>query len=123
MDATRLASGSITGNHQYDAIIFNAPKADTGWKGTPGLIDAVLSSALDVLKPGGQMRFSGTSYMPGTPHLVELLRNRPPGYGYAYSSSFLSDEYGVPYNVFDSAGNRINVHWSLTTMSWYVFVK
>jgi RHS repeat-associated protein len=70
VDATTLGSDWVTAGKQYDAVVFNRPRADAPlWPKTPHntLVDEVLQSALNVLKPGGQMRFSasGGGRLPG----------------------------------------------------------
>jgi RHS repeat-associated protein len=130
VDAAKLEIGPVTGQNQYDAIVFNAPRAEGASvqsKGVSGdLVDAVLRSALHVLKPGGQMRFSSSGGMPATPRLQQRVRpgEWPVGYGSAYRGSlyFADPEgFGVPYQPINNQGSPLDVKWD--KMYWYVFVK
>jgi RHS repeat-associated protein len=124
VDARLLKSGAVTGANQYDTIIFTSPSAlgANRFRETNKLIDDVLKSALYVLKPGGQMRFSSTGNMPGHEHLKALMRQQPQGYSYAYPMPFLGDEYGVPYNVYTIYGQQLE-YVKFENMRWYIFVK
>lgn len=114
---------------QFDAIVFNAPRANAPlqFKSIHGdLVDAVLNSALSVLSPGGQMRFSSTGGMPAAPRLQQRVRpgEWPPGYANAYKGSryFADPEgFGVPYQPMSNEGKKLNVDWN--DMFWYIFVK
>jgi hypothetical protein len=124
VDATRLQYGWITSARPYDAIVFNAPKHESGSReATNLLVDNVLASALHVLKPGGQMRFSGTPAMPGMKHLDDLYRAKTaPGYQAVNRLGYLADlDFGVPYSVRDLHGNVLTRNPGI--MNWYVFTK
>ena len=129
VDATRLHEGWMTKYQQFDAVVFNAPRATAPlrFKSVHGdLVDAILSSALSVLAPGGQMRFSSSGGMPAANRLQQRVRANewPPGYSNAYQGSLYyadPDGFGVPYQPSTNENETLKVRWD--DMYWYVFVK
>jgi hypothetical protein len=101
VDARRLERGSYTATRRFDDIIFNAPRAESGFRPeTRILINQVLQSALFVLEVGGAMRFSSTDGMPGGDRLNILVNARPPGYINAFKRRYEVDtRFGVPYTI------------------------
>jgi hypothetical protein len=82
-----------------------------------------MARAVNILNPGGQMRFSATGGMYATPRLQSNIKNKKyPGYSNGYSIYYFADtEFGVPYIPTDMAGNQLNINWE--DMYWYIFVK
>jgi hypothetical protein len=124
VDATRLHEGSRTGNQRYDAIVFNAPRATTGdsWEqATSVLIDQTLTSAWGVLKPGGHIRFSSSTNMPGTPRLDELIESNPVGYVSQPKISYSADQpwFVSGYKPRTLTGKELGTK----TLTWYIFTK
>ena len=126
VDATGLDEiGTHTSLNRYDAVIFNAPKADSGGPRASGdLVDAVMASAIHVLKPGGQMRFSVSGGMLAWNRLYDNVRSkRYPGYSYGYRIPYFADsEFGVPYVPLRTGGSK-PIGTDLQDYFWYIFVK
>jgi len=125
VDATKLEYNSVTMGEQSDAIVFNNPRATTGWYSEAReLVNATLRSAWNVLKPGGEMRFSGTGRMPATGYLYGLVNQWPPptGYSNSYRMEYYADPlFGVYYQPLNNYGKPLRSN--LQESNWYAFVK
>jgi hypothetical protein len=125
VDATRLQTNPAIMGEQFDAVVFNNPRPITGWsEAGMRLVDNALSSASHVLKPGGEMRFSGTWRMPASPYLNSLVKGWPPpnSYSNSYTMGYFADPlFGVPYQPIRNEGNSLQI--DLMMSKWYVFVK
>ena len=124
VDGSRLGSGSYTSTQRFDDIVFNAPRAMSGWRGAAGdLVEDVLNSSLNVLSRPGHARFSSGGGMPAVPRLNSLVRpgNLPEGYSSAVRIPYLSDvDFGVPsYQPTNNDGNPLNL--TVDDLSWYIF--
>jgi RHS repeat-associated protein len=125
VDATNLQGGSYTKDHRFNDIVFNAPRAGQGWKKEAGdLVDATLSSALNVLTSPGYMRFSSGGGMPAVPRLDQRVRpgQGPSGYSSAIKIPYLSDvDFGIPTYVPRQNNGDPMTSPTLSQISWYIF--
>jgi hypothetical protein len=123
VDATRL--GAHFPRNRFSDVVFNAPRALTGWRGPAGdLVDAVLASARDVLRNSGAVRFSNGGGMPAGPRLEGYVANTgtyplPAGYVRPTKIPFPASEFGVRYTPRDNSGRPLAI--TTSEMFWYIF--
>ncbi len=144
VDGRELSSGNLTGNELFDDIVFNGPRAhapinpQTRQTVHPQLVQDVLSSSLDVLKPGGAVRVSSGGGMPAMWWLSGLETGRTPiPSGYRFFGGrgamkrkgrsglqFLEDRtFGLPSYVPTANGGTKILSIPLEDINWYVFTK
>lgn len=127
INATSLKTSFPT--ETFDAVVFNAPRSMQGWKAESGeLIDSVLNSATDVLKPQGEVRFSSTSGMPAGNRLNGYAKGGsanypvPEGYQVPGKTPYTSNStFGVKYTVRTNNGAALGNSTELEGFNWYVF--
>jgi hypothetical protein len=129
VDATKLGESFPSGS--FTDVVFNSPRGlDKGnpWSVTGNLVDHVLTSSIDVLEPGGAVRFSAGGYEPGVPRLSAHSsgdRNPnhpslPSGYTAEPPRSYAGDpdQFGAPYTP--RRNNQVTPIGSKNPR-WYVF--
>jgi hypothetical protein len=124
VNATKL-NASFSAN-TFDDVVFNAPRSIEGWRKEAGdLVDNVLVSARDVVRPGGTVRFSTGGGMPATLRLQGHAGGGtesfplPTGYSAPSVRPFLSDpEFGVPYTIRNNSGSTLRPQ---PPLNWYIF--
>lgn len=126
VDATALRAHFSPG--EFSDIVYNAPRPVTGWHPeAAALIDSVLVSAAEILRPGGRVRFSSGGGMPGKMRLDGHARGDarypiPEGYVRpARRVAFFADEFGVRYTPRDNYGKALPIQAS--QLSWYIFQR
>ena len=108
---------------RIDAIVFNAPRALTGWHATTKkLVDDVLTSSRNILRPGRSVYISSSRNMPAGPRLRELLNNPPEGYLVNRVNYFDLPELAAIYTPFRNEGIALprNI---IGRMDWYIFTR
>jgi SAM-dependent methyltransferase len=124
IDATNL--GSHFPNEKFDMIIFNNPRALKGWRvESAKLVEDVLASAPDVLRPGGEIRFSASGGGPAARNLRALSGKGVGYHGFSihqYRSlepiDYTSDAlFGVTYIPLKSNGQELG--FGVDKMKWF----
>jgi hypothetical protein len=133
VDSRRLQYNPVIMGEQFDAVVFNNPRPTEGnyYPAAISLVDNTLSSAWNVLKPGGEMKFSGTGGMPTIWHIKNLMNMSSPfGYSGSYGGSkppndldyYADPFYGVLYQPVHNSGAPAN-NINLSESHWYNFVR
>lgn len=132
IDARQLATHFP--NEKFNYVVFNAPNSEEFpyQKGPTGdLIDAVLSSARDVLKPHGEVRISSSGGMPGAARLDGHVSGSNPGHtlpeGYQRPRRIPFNQtpaegqpnFGVRYQPRNNKGQALPT--TTNEMKWYTF--